>query len=99
MKNIEKLKDIKNANECVGNRCDNSNNWEPNRGTEDDNRSSINNNMNIRIFKYWQEIVATWLLISVGIGTLWYLFKIFGLNGSKDKTVVFFIPGLSTLQV
>lgn len=65
MKNIEKLKDIKNANECVGNRCDNSNNWEPNRGTEDDNRSSINNNMNIRIFKYWQEIVATWLLISV----------------------------------
>lgn len=76
MKNIEKLKDIKNANECVGNRCDNSNNWEPNRGTEDDNRSSINNNMNIRIFKYWQEIVATWLLISVGIGTLWYLFKI-----------------------
>lgn len=91
MKNIQKLKDIKNANECVGNRCDNSNNWEPNRGTEDDNRSSINNNMNIRIFKYWQEIVATWLLISVGIGTLWYLFKIFGLNGSKDKTVVSFL--------
>lgn len=79
------------VNECVGNRCDNSNNWEPNRGTEDDNRSSINNNMNIRIFKYWQEIVATWLLISVGIGTLWYLFKIFGLNGSKDKTVVSFL--------
>lgn len=35
MKNIEKLKDSKNANECVGNdnRCDNSNNWEANRGS------------------------------------------------------------------
>lgn len=82
MKNIEKLKDSKNANECVGNdnRCDNSNNWEANRGDEDGNRSSINNNMNRKIFKYWQEAVGTWLLISIGIGTLWYLFKIFGLN-------------------
>lgn len=43
--------------------------------------------MNKKIFKYWQEAVGTWFLISVGIGTLWYLFRIFGLNGSKDKTV------------
>lgn len=88
MKNIEKLKDSKNANECVGNdnRCDNSNNWEVNRGDEDGNRSSINNSMNRKIFKYWQEAVGTWLLISIGIGTLWYLFKIFGLNDSTDRT-------------
>lgn len=47
--------------------------------------------MNKRIFKYWQEAVGTWLLISVGIGTLWYLFKIFGLNGSTDRTVASFM--------
>ena len=93
MKNIEKLKDSKNANECVGNdnRCDNSNNWEANRGDEDGNRSSINNNMNRKIFKYWQEAVGTWLLISIGIGTLWYLFKIFGLNDSTDRTAASFM--------
>ena len=55
------------------------------------NRSSINNNMNRRIFKYWQEVIGTWLLISMGIGTLWYLFKILGLNGSTDKTVASFL--------
>lgn len=47
--------------------------------------------MNKKIFKYWQEAVGTWFLISVGIGTLWYLFRIFGLNGSKDKTVASFL--------
>lgn len=34
------------------------------------NRSSINNNMNRKIFKYWQEVVGTWLLISLIIGAL-----------------------------
>lgn len=47
--------------------------------------------MNKKIFKYWQEVVVTWFLTSVGIGTLWYLFKIFCLNGSSDKTVASFL--------
>lgn len=93
MNNIEKLKDSGDVNKCGsnGNRYDNSKNWELNRGDRDSNRSSINNNRNRKIFKYWQEAVGTWLLISIGIGTLWYLFKIFGLNDSTDRTVASFM--------
>lgn len=53
--------------------------------------SCIKNGRNRRIFKYWQEAVGTWLLTSIGIGTLWYLFKIFGLNDSTDRTVASFM--------
>ena len=56
--------------------------------------SYIKNGRNTRIFKYWQEVVVTWLLISIGIGTIFYLFKILGLNGlsnASDKTLVSFL--------